>query len=161
MKVLIVSDTHKKDENLEIVLDMHKPIDMLIHCGDAEGKEGHIQEICECPLYIVSGNNDFFSSLPPEIEFEIGDKKVFLTHGHHYYVSMGLECILDEAKRRNAEIVFFGHTHKPRIEIIDGVTIINPGSLSYPRQDGKIPTYIVMEIDEDGIITYMLEYLEK
>ena len=39
MKVLIVSDTHKHNENLEEVLKKVKPIDMLIHCGDAEGAE--------------------------------------------------------------------------------------------------------------------------
>ena len=63
MKVLIVSDTHRHDENLEKVIKKLKPIDMLIHCGDAEGTEGHIQQICDCPLYIVSGNNDFFTFL--------------------------------------------------------------------------------------------------
>lgn len=32
MKVLIVSDTHKHNENLEEVLKKVKPIDMLVHC---------------------------------------------------------------------------------------------------------------------------------
>ncbi len=36
MKILIVSDTHKKNENYFKVLEMHHP-DMVIHCGDAEG----------------------------------------------------------------------------------------------------------------------------
>ena len=31
MKVLIVSDTHRRDENLERVLEKEKPIDCLIH----------------------------------------------------------------------------------------------------------------------------------
>ena len=38
MKILIVSDTHKKNENYFKVLEMHHP-DMVIHCGDAEGSE--------------------------------------------------------------------------------------------------------------------------
>ena len=34
MKILIVSDTHKSHKNLDKVLEIVKPIDMLIHLGD-------------------------------------------------------------------------------------------------------------------------------
>ena len=39
MKVLIVSDTHGHDENLERAVMMETPFDMLVHCGDVEGRE--------------------------------------------------------------------------------------------------------------------------
>ena len=39
MKILIVSDTHRKDGNLQWVMEKEKPFDMLIHLGDAEGRE--------------------------------------------------------------------------------------------------------------------------
>lgn len=161
MKVLIVSDTHKHNENLEEVLKKVKPIDMLVHCGDAEGAEEYIKGKCECPLYIVSGNNDFFSKLPYELEFYIDKYKAFLCHGHTYYVSMGLERLIEEAKLRKADIAFYGHTHRPLIELRDGIMVINPGSLSYPRQEGKVPTYVVMEIDKYGDASYTLNYFEK
>ena len=67
MKILIVSDTHKKNENYFKVLEMHHP-DMVIHCGDAEGSEYALSSAAECPVYIVLGNNDFFSDLPREID---------------------------------------------------------------------------------------------
>jgi len=38
MKILIVSDTHKSHKNLDKVLEIVKPIDMLIHLGDVEEK---------------------------------------------------------------------------------------------------------------------------
>ena len=34
MKVLIVSDTHGRDENLEIAIHREAPFDMLVHGGD-------------------------------------------------------------------------------------------------------------------------------
>ncbi|HEY9574182.1 MAG TPA: metallophosphoesterase, partial [Lachnospiraceae bacterium] len=34
MRILVVSDTHGKDENLECVLDKVGPIDILVNCGD-------------------------------------------------------------------------------------------------------------------------------
>ena len=39
MKILIVSDTHRHNENFLKVLEKTGPIDMLIHCGDVEGSE--------------------------------------------------------------------------------------------------------------------------
>ena len=37
MKILIISDTHRKHENLLKVLEQECPVDLLIHLGDAEG----------------------------------------------------------------------------------------------------------------------------
>lgn len=60
MKILIVSDTHGRLENLERVIEMTKPIDALIHLGDVEGQEDYIRRLVPCAAYMVSGNNDFF-----------------------------------------------------------------------------------------------------
>lgn len=71
MKILIISDTHKKNENYFKVLEMHHP-DMVIHCGDAEGSEYALSSAAECPVYIVLGNNDF-SRISPERSHWISD----------------------------------------------------------------------------------------
>lgn len=159
MRILIVSDTHGKHTNLEIVLEKLKPLDMLIHLGDAEREEYYIEAIAECPVEIIAGNNDFFSQLPREKEIQIGKYKVLLTHGHYYYVSVGTEPLCKEAVARGADIVMFGHTHRPCIEYKDNLVALNPGSLSYPRQEGHKPSYILMEIDRDGEAHYTLNYL--
>ena len=159
MKVLIVSDSHKRNENIEKVLNKVKPIDLLIHCGDAEGAEDYIGQMAECPVIIVAGNNDYFSKLDREKIFDVDKYKVFLTHGHYYYVSMGVERLVEEAKQRGVDIVMYGHTHKPMLDIRDDIVVINPGSISYPRQGGRIPTYMMMEIDQYGDAHYTLNYL--
>ena len=66
MKILIISDTHRKHDNLLKVLERECPVDLLIHLGDAEGYEDYIAEQAGCPVEVVAGNNDFFSSLPRE-----------------------------------------------------------------------------------------------
>ena len=63
MRVLIVSDTHRKNENYFKALELVKP-QLVIHCGDAEGSEYALSEAADCPVQIVLGNNDFFSYLP-------------------------------------------------------------------------------------------------
>lgn len=158
MKVLIVSDTHRKTENYVKVVEMHKP-DMVIHCGDAEGTEYIISEAARCPVSMVLGNNDFFSDLPREAEFNIGKYKVWVTHGHNYYVSMGNENLKREARVRGKDIVFYGHTHKPVIDMEGGVIAVNPGSLSYPRQEGHRPSYVIMEIDRFEELHFAIAYL--
>ena len=49
MKVLIVSDTHGKDENLEAAVYKEAPFDLLIHCGDVEGREIFTEALVDCP----------------------------------------------------------------------------------------------------------------
>ncbi len=158
-KILIVSDTHRKNENYFALLEQLKPLDMVIHCGDAEGSEYAISQAAECPVQIVLGNNDFFSALPRELELEIGRYHVWVTHGHTYYVSMGNERIKQEARERGVDVVMFGHTHRPYLEETDDLVALNPGSISYPRQEGHRPSYIIMELDETGKAGFRIEYM--
>ena len=77
MKVLIVSDTHRRNGNLQEVIERTAPFDMLIHLGDAEGSEDLITAWCmeqnqDCQVHMVLGNNDFFSCLDREKEIAIG-----------------------------------------------------------------------------------------
>ena len=159
MKILVVSDTHGKDEMLEQTLDKELPVDMLIHCGDVEGREFFIEAIAECPCCIIAGNNDFFSDLNREEELEICGHKVLVTHGHMYGVSMDIAGVIDEAVSRNCDIVLGGHTHKPAIYRRNGVLAVNPGSLSYPRQNGRRPSYAVLTMQQGGDCVPEIRYL--
>lgn len=158
MKVLIVSDTHRKNENYFEAVKLEKP-DMVIHCGDSEGSEYAITEAAGCPVYIVMGNNDYFSALPRELELDIGPYKAWVTHGHNYYVYMNNEHIRREAYVRGMDIVMYGHTHKPVVDRSGKVIAVNPGSLSYPRQEGRRPSYIIMELDEKNKLSFQIKYL--
>lgn len=159
MKVLIVSDTHKSHRNLEKVLETVGNIDMFIHLGDVEGAEDYISALVDCPAHILGGNNDFFSVLPREEEFFIGDYHVFITHGHYYYVGMDEERLKMEARGRGADIVMYGHTHRPSFTKEEGLIVLNPGSIAYPRQAGRKPSYMIMEIDADGALHFDTKYI--
>ena len=160
MKVLIVSDTHGREQNLAEALEQTGPIDQLIHLGDVEGGAEHIRELAgDAPAAIIAGNNDFFCDLPNERIFTLGGHRIFMTHGHGYFVHSGTLYLKREARKKGADIVMFGHTHKPYMEEDNELLVLNPGSLSLPRQEGHHPTYIVMEIADDGQISYELCYL--
>ena len=142
MKVLIVSDTHGRDENLEIAINREAPFDMLVHCGDVEGREFYIEALAECPCSIVSGNNDFFSDLPREDVIEVEGNQ-----------------LAEAARSRGCNAAFFGHIHVPVVEKEAGVLLVNPGSLAYPRQRGRRPSYAVMETDGKGEMHVEIRYL--
>lgn len=159
MRVLIVSDTHGRHVALDRALEAAGQIDMFIHLGDVEGGEEYLDAAIECEKHVVRGNNDFFSDLPREEEFYIGKYRTFITHGHAYYVSLDPEYIREEGKARKADIVMFGHTHRPFFEEKDGIIVLNPGSLSFPRQEGRRGSYMLMETDENGKAVFEQKFL--
>lgn len=159
MKILIVSDSHGRDNNLIFVLNKVKPIDMLIHLGDSNGNIDYINSLVDCPVHIVRGNNDYYYNIENEKLISILDYKVFLTHGHRYGVSNDLKRIKGVGKQYGANIVMYGHTHKPYIDLTDDIWMINPGSISRPRQAGNKPSYIIMEMDKFGNTHFTLKYI--
>lgn len=159
MRTLIISDSHGRCDELEKVLAHVKPIDLLIHLGDFEGDEEYIEAIAGCPVEMVSGNNDYFSKQPREKFLEIGKHYVMLTHGHRHGVNYGVDQIKEAAFLQGADIVMFGHTHCPLIDLSnDDIWAINPGSISLPRQSGRIPTFIIMETDNEDELHFALNY---
>lgn len=160
MKILIVSDSHGRTNYLEKVMNKIGTIDLLIHLGDIEGSEDYIEAISDCDVIMISGNNDYFASLEREKLIEVGKYKIFLTHGHMYQVNFGTEMIKGKARELGAQIVMFGHTHRPLIDTVGDVIAINPGSISLPRQEGHIPTYIIMETDRFGEAHFSLNYVK-
>ena len=161
MKILVVSDTHRRNENLKKVIEKVKPFDMLIHLGDGEGVETQIREWTgpDCVIHMVLGNNDFFSDLPRELEVPIGKHRALLTHGHYYNVSLDVGELAKEAQSRHCDIAMYGHTHRPFREVKNGVLVLNPGSLSFPRQDGRKPSYVILELDKEGELHFTQNYL--
>ena len=158
MKVLLVSDTHGYEDNLEKVLELEKP-DFLCHMGDVEGSEDHIREIAKCPLAMVSGNNDFWTDLNPEVTFELQGFRIFMTHGHYYYASSGTDHLKSAGRRNKADIVLFGHTHRPTLEFDKDIIVANPGSLTYPRQEKRRPSYMIMELEKGKVPKFETKFL--
>ncbi len=122
---------------------------MIIHCGDICGDENYLFHAVECPIHLVAGNCDIHNGFPRGEEFMIRDKKVFITHGHYEWVNFGHEKLHDLIKEKGYDIICYGHTHKQVLEHYGGSYIVNPGSLSLPR-DGRKGKYVILEFDQHG-----------
>ncbi|MFX3624011.1 MAG: metallophosphoesterase [Ectobacillus sp.] len=143
MKALIVSDSHGLTAELGQLKQKYEgKVDVMIHCGDSELSPQQ-QELSG--YKVVRGNCDFSSSFPNELIHEAGDIRIFATHGHLYNIKMTLQNILYKAKEVGAHVAVFGHSHIMGAEAIDGVLLINPGSILLPRSRRE-KTYAVLEV---------------
>lgn len=160
-KILLISDTHGFHDNLSEVVRREAPFDRVLHMGDTEGWDPVIEEIVGAPVEFVAGNCDWASALPSEKTVSIGGVRIFMTHGHEYYVTTGMEVLRDQAVSCGCQVALFGHTHRPYLEQYGGVLLANPGSISRPRQPDGEPTYGIMTIDETGLPQIDLRFLKK
>lgn len=160
MKILVVSDSHGLDTHLLAVIDRVKPIDLFIHCGDYGRFDEYAESFTECPVEMVCGNGDYCSPYPGETIVQAGSHKLFVTHGHAYGVKSGLSRLAERARTLGADVALYGHTHIPEQREIDGITIINPGSISLPRQTGRIPSFAIIELDDKENLHFTIKHIE-
>ena len=161
MRILVISDSHGKNDDVKQVIKQVGDIDMFIHLGDVERGVEYINSLTDAEKHIISGNNDYALDLPDTDSFMIADKKVFITHGHRFYVGGGVERLREYALENGYDIVMYGHTHVPFLEVGDKVTILNPGSISYPRQDGRKHTFMMIDVDSKGEFHYNIATLKS
>ena len=152
-KILVVSDTHGDYRRLDAVIAKEKPFDMLIHCGDVQGDIGALCEGGGYPCYAVKGNCDTFSSLPELLTLKVGYYTLMITHGHRLDVKYSKKLLLYEGRQNHADVILYGHTHIPGVFRAkdQGTLVVNPGSLAYPGQFPRVPTYAVLTISEDEL----------
>lgn len=164
LRILIMSDSHGRNENVELAIAQVREeigeFQMLIHLGDV-GDARELESLAGVPCYIVRGNTDYDAKLLNANMIEAGGHRIFATHGHLYQVDMRLDLLRFAALENDCDIAMYGHTHVPYLEEDpDDVTILNPGSISKPRQADHRYTYMVMEIDDEDEVTYELRYVE-
>lgn len=164
LRILVMSDSHGRNENVELAIAQVREeigeFQMLIHLGDV-GDARELESLAGVPCYIVRGNTDYDAKLLNANVIEAGGHRIFATHGHLYQVDMRLDLLRFAALENDCDIAMYGHTHVPYLEEDpDDITILNPGSISKPRQADHRYTYMVMEIDDEDEVTYELRYVE-
>lgn len=178
-KILIVSDSHSKSQNIKTAIDREQP-DMLIHLGDIEDDPETVRGWLDAaarkfnsktedpakmkglpiPAVFIQGNCDRYmgiDSLKKIAVFEVNDHRFFCVHGHVQGVSFGIENLMYSAMENDCDIALYGHTHIPFDETFEGfgdtagsgVRILNPGSISLPRARNP-KSYMVMTFDDES-----------
>lgn len=134
--ILITSDIHGDYDTLVKVKEKHKG-HFHINAGDIVISKNKYENLIDV---IVKGNCDFDFGLEDIKIFEINNLKILLVHGHRQGVKKDLKRLVEVCRDQKVDWCIYGHTHIQNIEIIDGITFINPGSL----KDESHP-YVVVE----------------
>jgi len=151
-KLLIMSDTHGDTTLAEKVLGMNPDVDIVIHLGDYCKDADKLQQLYpHIRFEYVYGNCDFIiGNVPAEKLIEVEGQRILLTHGHRYSVKWGIEKLQDKAHNDNIQLLLFGHTHMQQVSYGPGHIILNPGSITDPR-DGNRESYAIVIINNEKI----------
>ena len=153
MRILVVSDTHGKLDRFMRVFEKLKkesPVDLIIHCGDYYEDAMSISRRCGIRVAAVKGNCDgyFDDCSYCIVETEAGN--FLITHGHMERVDSGMHNIYYKALENDCVGAFFGHTHRASYTELDDLVLMNPGSLTRPR-DGSGGTFGLVVTGPDSI----------
>lgn len=160
MRILVVSDSHGVDSNIEEAIEKAGKIDCMFHLGDVGYNFKSVENMAGVPTYIVAGNCDTGTPLLKRVIISVAGHKIYATHGHENGVAFGLENLRYTAMENDCDIALYGHTHIPFLEEDEfDVTIANPGSITLPRQEDHKQTFLVIEIDEDDNVTYTFDHI--
>ena len=151
--ILVISDSHGNIAALTTVLKWAGGInlDAAVFLGDgyedlslASARAGFIPS-----WHAVRGNGDYCFSVPDDLALEISGRTLFLAHGNRHNVREGCKSISAAARNVGAEAALFGHTHIPYHATVNGIFLLNPGSVGRPRSDAG-NTFAVLECPDSG-----------
>ncbi len=150
MKILVCSDSHGAKYNLKDAYDRERP-EYIFFLGDGLRDLEFLDLPFEVCVAAVKGNCDLAQDESETRCFDLENKKLLLTHGHNSNVKQGLWKLDYLAREKEADIVFYGHTHQRLETVIDGRLYLCPGAL-------KQGDYIVFEI-KNGKYSYTFRSL--
>jgi len=161
MKIGVISDTHGMLR--PGVKDVFRGVDRILHCGDVGTLEILDALALIAPVSAAYGNTDRFDTrnkCPRVVRLDCDGRVTVVLHGDQF--GMPTPTVLRN-EFPDADIILFGHTHKPLIEQHDGgVTVLNPGAAGAVRcscrptvalvelADGVAPVARIVELDAAG-----------
>ena len=179
MRIGVMSDTHGGLKSWKRIINgVFSEVDLILHAGDIfyhgirnPQPDGYdtlnlAQEINDLkkPLVVCKGNCDsevdqVALDIPIQSPYSLclfDGLKILLHHGH----LLNDEEILKLSSRWNFGVVISGHTHVTRLEQINQIVFLNPGSHSLPKGDG-IPTVALLETRGGKALIDIIDYQQE
>jgi putative phosphoesterase len=130
----LISDTHGLVR--PGVHDALTGVELILHAGDVGGSTILDELRLIAPVRAVFGNTDppGEPGLESEIALEVGGLRVHVSHGHE----VGSPTPAKLAARYDADVIIYGHTHRPLVTRHDGRLFVNPGAAG-PRRFNILP----------------------
>jgi putative phosphoesterase len=131
----VISDTHGL-----VRPDVHSAlagVQLILHAGDV-GDDEILDELeLIAPVHAVYGNTDAPGRrrLVPSIDVSIGGLSIHVSHGHEVGSPTPAKLVAQYA----ADVVVYGHTHRPLVARAAGRLVLNPGAAG-PRRFDILPS---------------------
>lgn len=96
-------------------------------------------------------NKDFLRTLHTGIRFEADGKRILLVHGsprkinEYLFEDRPLSSFQRLASSSNADVIVYGHTHKPYTKLVDNVLFVNVGSVGKPKDGDWRACYALVD----------------
>ncbi len=112
-------------------------------------------------IFAVRGNCDTevdqmvldFPIMADYAVFEVNGRLMYCSHGHVF-------CEKNLPPLKKGDIFLHGHTHVLQAREVEGITILNPGSTSIPKE-GNPPTYAILEDGTFKVKTFEGEIVKE
>lgn len=166
MNLLVFSDSHGNIRNIQIAvarqlaLPLRERPHYILFLGDGVMDFERLEsfELFGASLLAVKGNCDAIGAQDtPELRIPtFANYRAVMMHGHRFFVKSGLGRAVEFAVGNHADVVFFGHTHRPFFERFEAgervygvspekpLVLFNPGSI----REGS---FGVVALSEQGI----------
>lgn len=147
MRILVLSDSHGNVDAMVHCVELAQP-DAVLHLGDCLlDAEALHRQYPAIPMQTVPGNCDWGSLDQPEVLTEYGGVRILMMHGHTRHVKSGAMSAVCAAREAGADILLFGHTHRPAVDFDGSLWVMNPGSVGR----GTPATYGILTITPDKV----------
>jgi hypothetical protein len=141
MRIGLISDTHGLVR--QGVAAALRGVERILHAGDVGSRDVLVELGCVAPVDAVHGNVDPLDlMLPPTVVRELDGLTVLVTHGHE----LGSPTPERLADRYRADIIVFGHTHRPLVRRIGPTLVVNPGAAG-PRRFNLMPSVGLLTVE--------------
>lgn len=134
-------------------------------CGCAYRDEGEKargqQSLMWTRAHTTSENKAFLRTLVPEIRVEVAATRLLLVHGsprrmnEYLFEDRPLSSFQRLAHGSNADVIVFGHTHRPYVKNVDGVLFVNAGSVGKPKDGDWRACYALLTIDPRPAVEFV------
>ncbi len=153
MIIGLVSDTHGRVRP-ELATAL-AGVDLIVHAGDVGGRDVLAALASIAPVEAVSGNVDWRQDplLPRERVLQVGGLTLHVSHGDE----LGSPTPEGLLARYTADILVYGHTHKPLVHrSADGRLVVNPGAAG-PRRFALLPSVGRLTVTDRAVEVELVE----
>jgi putative phosphoesterase len=151
MLIGLISDTHGliRDSALRAL----GGVELILHAGDVGRREVLDALGALAPVHAVYGNVDVRDGLLADrFDTELAGQRIHVSHGHE----LGSPTPEALVARYDADILIYGHTHRPLVKELHGRLVINPGAAGHARFDLK-PSVALLTLPDRRVRFITLE----